>query len=303
MTAIRFSTYEFDADPSLMTPHLEGARSGTTQRVNTGVTTYSTYQPAQDALRDAMQAAPYESTRVGSGPISYSFDSGEVTSAGGPVRHVMSFDGTPGGSVAATVQNQGAFKTVELIPGNPATRTTVQAAIRAGLIEKDGRGGYRDTATVQDAVQAVTQEMNPQAAPEAQQDAHFLPAEVQQWAQAIEPIPQQLYDAGVARALDAAAKGGTMDHVVMSLARDVGMAPEEAAAVVTQGVQTYTAAVERALARVGVTAAEREDLYAWMRKEEPGHMRHALQQLVLGQRTEEFTKLAMRWQTAKMVRR
>ena len=63
--------------------------------------------------------------------------------ASGPVRAVHSYSGTAGGSVAATMQNIGGQRTVELIPGNPATRTSRRRGlirIRAASRESFPRG-------------------------------------------------------------------------------------------------------------------------------------------------------------------
>ncbi|NOD83751.1 hypothetical protein [Ruegeria sp. HKCCD6119] len=40
-------------------------------------------------------------------------------------------------NVAASVRNDGGFRTVEVEPGNPASRTSVEAALAAGLITKE----------------------------------------------------------------------------------------------------------------------------------------------------------------------
>ena len=78
-----------------------------------------------------------------------------------------------GASIVATMKNAasefsqraGRGSSVELIPGNPASRTSLEHAVREGLIAPDGNGGYRDVG-IQEAPKAA-----PAVQPQQQQQA------------------------------------------------------------------------------------------------------------------------------------
>ena len=66
-----------------------------------------------------------------------------LEATGGTARHVVSYEGTPGGSVLATLDAHGRSQSVELIPGNPASRTSVEVALREGVLRRNGSASWR----------------------------------------------------------------------------------------------------------------------------------------------------------------
>ncbi|MEY8688901.1 MAG: hypothetical protein AB9M53_03355 [Leptothrix sp. (in: b-proteobacteria)] len=291
----RFSTYEFEADQSLLTPHLPDAF-----QVHSRDTKHSTYRPTAEDTRGFVHSPQ---TRVHTGALSFTAGDGTAQDVGGVAKHQVSFDGTPGGSVASTFARSGALHTVELIPGQPATRTDVRAAVRAGLIESDGRGGWRDTANRAAAVAAVEAAGRPDKAPEAPQISEtFDKEDMSLWAEDIAPLDQQVYDSAVSRAMDAAATGQGLEHVAVQLAKSAGMDPALAAEYVQAGTAMYQRATDKALARVGITGQDLQEFYGHLRQSQPGPLRHALQVLTLGHDTSEFKKLGVSWQEARMRR-
>jgi hypothetical protein len=205
--------------------------------------------------------------------------------------------------VAATFARSGALQTVELIPGQPATRTDVRSAARAGLIEPDGRGGWRDVANQAAAVAAVEASTRPEEAPEEPQVGEtFDKKDLSLWAEDIAPLDQQVYDSAVSRAMEAAATGQGLEHVAVQLAKSAGMDPALAAEYVQAGTAMYQRATDKALARMGISGQELQEFYAHLRQEQPGNLRHALQKLALQHDTSEFKKLGVSWQEARMRR-
>lgn len=84
-------------------------------------------------------------SRVYTGPIRLNIGDprGAVQDAG-RVTFQHTTDGKAGGSVAATLRRAGTEQTVELIPGDPSSRTGVTSAIREGLLVRDASGHLQD---------------------------------------------------------------------------------------------------------------------------------------------------------------
>lgn len=271
--------------------------------------------------KELYSAPAWSPTRVCSGPVRMTagFDSEaqyvNQQNASGPVRAVHSYSGTAGGSVAATMQNIGGQRTVELIPGNPATRTNVTLALREGLIEADGQGGFRDSGNVARAAEgpqavaapapAAAPAQAPVEAPEPLHEA-FDAEDMSLWAQDIEPLPQQAYDSAVNRTMAAVVNGGegsldgALSRVANELAQQAGIDQKLAAEYVQSGAAMYQRTVERALEKAGMVGDEdTQPFYKWLRQVKQPEMQHALQQLVHKNDPSYFVRLGVQWQGHK----
>lgn len=84
----------------------------------------------------------HEAARVHQGPTRFNMGYGEVTQSS-VTKYTVGQDRDTS-SVAATLQRLNGADTVELIPGNSASRTHIRQAIADGLIEPAGPGLWRD---------------------------------------------------------------------------------------------------------------------------------------------------------------
>src|SRR4051794_22790032 len=71
-------------------------------------------------------------SRVLTGAVQYTAGQEQPVQTG-QAFHRVSYDGTAGGSVLASLQKHGPHASVELRPGDPSSRTMVEVAIREGL--------------------------------------------------------------------------------------------------------------------------------------------------------------------------
>lgn len=275
----------------------------------------SAFDPALH--REKHSAPAWSPTRVCTGPIRWTAGQEpqyvNQQNDSGPVRATVSHSGTAGGSVAATMQHLGGARTVELVPGNPSTRTLVETAVRAGLLESDGQGGFRDPGNVARAAEgpkatapaAVVQEdlQEPaKPAPAAEIHEAFDAEDLDLWNQDIAPLPQAAYDAAVTRTMGAVVSGGAGDmdaalsHVANQLAQSAQIDQTLAAEYVQQGAAMYQRTVERALAKVGLEGQQdTQGFYKWMRQSQQEGMQKALQHLVHLQDPGEFVRLGTKY--------
>ena len=235
------------------------------------------------------------STRVHTGAISITAGDQEARSSGSVTRHSVSFGGTPGGSVAATLQNVNGRQTVELIPGNPATRTDIRAAVRDGLVQRGAGGRWEDASGKDAAVQAMQQ---PQQAPEeapqiAPEDAAiFDPAVDAQWDADIASIPQGAYDSAVASTIGMLVNGGNVDSTARNLAEAAGLEPADAEALLDAGYSFYGNQVTAALAPLGI-AGDRLDQFIDGLSKRQGAYQDAVQKLVYSRDLSGFRTAAV----------
>ena len=232
--------------------------------------------------------AQWEATKVHTGALRVT--NGQEVEQASHSSHSMTFDGTPGGSVMATLQNVGAAgKTVELIPGQPGSRTSLAVALREGVIREAHPGVYED---ISGAPQAIEQSMQQQA--EEQGPAHDLGSEVfdseddQLWAKAIQPMEQGVYDITVSSVTSAAITGSTIECAVSTLVREGRMEPEMARAHVAAGVAMYSRVVERA---VDMSGPRLEEFFSHCRTQ-PRDLQQAIQELTTQRNPAKFKAMA-----------
>ncbi|MBG6078701.1 hypothetical protein [Rubrivivax gelatinosus] len=258
------------------------------------------FQHIPQHLAEAM-AQPTEQARPA--PTRVCGDSLRITngdaeaSSGGVTRHVVSFGGTKGGSVVATLMGVGNAQTVELVPGDATTRTNIRVAMREGLLTRNAAGHLEDAADQRRRVDAWNADAaRPAAQPDDPGADVFSPQQDQQWAREIEPLPQHTYDSTQARAVSFVAHGvGSLDSMAATLARDAGIPPEQARGTIENGIALYQQAADRALGRVGLTGDSLEAFYDHARGR-PGQLQDAIHRLVLQRDPSGFTRMAREWQ-------
>lgn len=235
-----------------------------------------------------------ESTRVCGGTVRFTNGDAEATSTGGPARHQVSFDGVAGGSVVATMQRHGQHQTVELVPGQPGSRTQLSVALREGVIRQTQPGIYED---VSGRPEGIVEALNaPAAEPgQAAEEDHFDVEDKQDWGRAIEPLPQSSYDAAVASAGLAVATGGGLSRAAHDLASSAGIEVAQAREYVEAGVAIHERTVARA---VGLEGPRKEAFYAHCR-EHPGPLQDAIQRLVHRRDVSGFVALSKAFNRAQ----
>ena len=281
---------------------MEGAYLPSTTRVGNSVTRWSA---ADERPAEVLHHSP--ALRVGSGTVRFTangngFDAEEV---GGVARATASHAGTVGGSRAVTLQHVGTSQSVELEPGNPASRTDVKTAERMGLIRRNSAGAWEDvgastyTTTQQPQTQQQpAEEPSPEAAHAAQlQAAGIEPAEAARWQAMVDPLPQAAFDLAQARMIAAVAAGSFqgLEDAATALHQTAGVSHEEARALINAGFDFHATAISRVLGRVGVTDADA--LAGWARANDPHMLTHSLQQLVVAANPAPLRSLAVRFQT------
>jgi hypothetical protein len=240
------------------------------------------------------RAAPTEpapTSRVHGGVTRFDFGTAEAESTG-IARYTHTTAGTPGGGVLASLDRQGRNMTVELQPGNPASRTDVATAIREGVLIRDAQGNLQeapDAKQVIEALQPAPAEEKPQGDPGAEV---FNQEHDQIWSEAIAPLPQSAYDAAVASGIAATIGTGDTDQTIRALAGNAGISVEEAEEFVEAGIGMYTRAVEKALQPLGIEGDRLQDAFAYMREQAPGKLAEALGKLVHARDVSGFKELA-----------
>jgi hypothetical protein len=208
----------------------------------------------------------------------------------------------PGGSIMATVRRDANGTSVETRPGDPSSRTLIQSAVREGFVRETGPGTYADNvealAGPSDAPE-VAQQDNDEGDPADPGFGVFDPNEDAIWAENIEPIPQAIYDASIARSIGAVLTEDNLDAVGQELAKSAGMAPALAAEFVGAGYEVHRRIADRELGKLGLFDGELDAAYAWMRETKGPALRHCLQQFVMGRDITPLRKLAGEFQAER----
>jgi hypothetical protein len=212
----------------------------------------------------------------------------------GIARYIATQDGVRGGSVAATLQRHGPNASVELEPGNPASRTLVSEAIRQGLLQRDFSGRLVDAPRQKELVEASQRQ--PDEKPETDPGAEdFDPEQDAEWAKAIEPLSQSSYDAAVASSIGAVIGGNRgFERAAENLAKAAGMQPGDAHAYVQAGYDMYRGVVDRAVGSQGIPTEALEAFYADCRTRQ-GELQEAIQRVVHMRDVSGFHKLAQKY--------
>lgn len=234
--------------------------------------------------------APQESSRVIGGAVQMTYGS-EPVEAGPVARHVESQQGRHGAPVMSTLR-RGSTDSVELEPGNPASRTSLAVAERDGLIRRNAAGVYEDVLKSTAEPTAASAENDPS---DDQPDADagvFNAEEDSLWAEDIAPLPQSAYDSAQASVVAVIAHGmGSVEDTAKSLAKSAGIEPAMALDYVTEGIAMHERTVARALAPLGLTGGRLEEAYAAFR-DQPARLQDAIQRLVHQRDPSGFREMA-----------
>jgi hypothetical protein len=253
------------------------------------------YQEGATDQQQGIEGAPGMPTRAPQpGPSSRVY--------GDTARHVESREGSPGGSVLATLDYRGTTQTVELVPGNPASRTDVGTAIREGLLRRNAAGHleavHNGPAPGASLVAAFGQQEAAQGhQQEAQGDALagvFSPEEDAAWAQTFSEVPEHAFNSGASGLVKALTLGEDFEGAALNVARGAGMDPAKAAELVDYAYEAQRAIVDRAIANVGIGEDQREAFYEFCR-DNPGQLGNALQHLIHGRDVSHFQRMARSW--------
>lgn len=203
------------------------------------------------------------SSRVYGGSLRCSTASDSVSQEVG-ITTVSSLSDVAAGSIMATMQTSygsptatmSPSTTVELEPGNPSTRTTLDVAERMGMVTRNALGIYEAVG------QAALETPSEVQQDEAQGIELFSPAEEAQFASAIVDIPQALYDQAMVSAAASVAATGDIEDLASSLAATCGMAPSQLQEVQASATAMFQAQADKTISALGVNPSE---FYDWAR--------------------------------------
>ena len=217
--------------------------------------------------------------------------------------HQTPITGTVNGSVVATLQS-GSRASVELIPGDPTSRTLVAVAEREGLIRLNDAGRWEDVQKLQ-GQPAVAQA--PQQGPEETTDqttdaeasmGAFCPTLAADWAADIADLPQGAFDSAQSSMIGVIALGsGSLEDTALSLARNIpGMSPELAREHIDGGLYVHQQAADKAMSQI-VAPHELEAMYAAFR-DDPQKLMPAIQAMTLAHDMRPLKALAIAWKAS-----
>jgi hypothetical protein len=244
--------------------------------------------------------------RVHSGATRYTAGQDGDASSASFTRHVVTDAGTAGGSILATLRREGGAATVETIPGNPASRTLVESALREGLLVRNAAGALADAEgkgdaprtleTVQAEQQAV-QVAQQQAASQAQAEADhgvFSAEEDRSFVEAMAPVPDEAYRPAVSKGIAALALGQDLDGVVRQLAESGRMEIDAAGEVVEAGRAYFQNIANRAVMQAGIPEAHLPAFYESLQGN-PNLLMSALNAMATARDVSVLRKAAHEW--------
>jgi len=260
------------------------------------VTRFQVIPEGQEAAFEAAQAAPAGPEAVQ--PMSRVY--------GERLSYTVPTDGQAGQSVLETYADRHGSPTVEMIPGNPASRTLVDVAIREGLLrrgpggvleEVKGSQGTPQNLSEKQAEETERQQLEQQAAEQAQAEALegvFSEAEDAQWREAFADLPEHAVTASGSRIVNALVLGTEVENAYKGLSQDTGLDPAKAAELVEHAFNLQAAIVDRAVAKVGVTSQLKGAFFESLR-DQPGQLGNALQRLIHARDVTPFQQLGREW--------
>jgi len=253
--------------------------------------------------------AEYQPNRVASGVTKLTIGSSGTNSIeqSGVTRH-QTYNQRSSDSVMGTLERVNGKDTVELIPGNAASRTGIQQAFKDGLITPIGNGHWANASEGRNSgYQPTQQQQNQQATSgsatgdntteQLQSDPGagiFNPAEDAEWAEWIEPLPQFAFDgaaAGVTAAVLAGDEG--FERAAAQLAEQAGIEPELANEYVQAGYDMHERLVAKEAAAMGVT--DKAGFYSWLRESKAQALHRAVQSLSASRDIQPWRVLALEY--------
>ena len=242
----------------------------------------------------------YEPNRVSTGVTKLTIGSSgnDSIEQSGVTRH-NTFHDRNTSSVMGTMQRVNGVDTVELQPGNSASRTNIKQALKDGLVTPIGNGLYANA--------SEGRSYQPQQQPAATTDGNateqlqadpgagvFIPEEDAQWQDWIDPLPQHSFDAASAGVTAAVLAGddGFAKSAAM-LAESAGIEVAEALNYVEEGYALHERHVAREAAAMGVT--DKQGFYGWLREAKPQALHRAIQALSAARDVTPFRVLALEY--------
>lgn len=272
-----------------------------------GLTRISHGAPAQDELARRVEEEP-QPARVGGTYVRANSRTGEVETLPSFASHTHTPDRpNPSGSVMQSMRMEGASRTVELVPGEPSSRTLLSVAIREGLVVETAPGVYTDRNAPQQGTTATNeapQANDKPASTDPLDGTVFDKGEYAIWAAETAGIPDHHYDravAGVTAALSTA-NPEKLEGVVMTLAQAEGMEPDAARELVDTGVEWFAAALSKDLQKtLGMTTEQVDGLYDQFRERPHPRLAEAIQQLAVFGRSDVFREIALAYKVQSAV--
>lgn len=275
---------------------VSGPVAGNFQQMSGGVLRYSMAADDPGAVVENYQP---EAVRANVGAV---YRSGADGTSVMPTHHSYMANEPAGGAtgILATARNNfGRLVTPSEITPTTLVRygqseTQAQVLERMGVLGRDGNGRYYETQSAQNTPasgyqQPQVEQQTPQASAPSENDftVELFPQDIEDTvAAAIDPIPQPMYQAAMAKMLE-----GTMgEHDYQEIARMAGITPEDA--------RQRTQFVERAFAEQANSIARRagvgdpQELWNWAQQEKPEAFAHARQEMVFGRNTGPMRALA-----------
>jgi hypothetical protein len=171
--------------------------------------------------------------------------------------------------------------TIELEPGNPGSRVTIQVAESLGFITKNEYGQYIQ----------VTQ---PQGTPEGSISQHEGPElfEPQQEAAInaqIADIPEPIFNEAMAKAAASVALNGDIEDFSASVSSTTGIPVEQLQASKDALVTAFQGQADAAIHKLGV---DPQDLYDWARENHPQELARAVREQIFGRSLTAYRELA-----------
>lgn len=175
--------------------------------------------------------------------------------------YTIAHEGTAGGSVAQTLRREGAQGfSVELVPGDPNSRTSAAVAARMGVLREQA-GTYVDVGSTDrlEAQQAIQADFDQGSLPVPDVEAFPVAAEEVLQA-AVEPLPQHSYDNALSQLTALAVyENGSLEQIGARIATSSGMLNHgDGTAVAHVIAKHFETAAARALEQVGVVGKERQ---------------------------------------------
>lgn len=198
-----------------------------------------------------------------------------------------------------SMRTEGGAKTVELIPGDPSSRTLLSVALREGLVVESAPGHFMDRNAPAQTQQGANE--SPKANPETPSadpmaETVFEKAEYAIWSAETAHIPDASYDravAGVTAALSTA-NPEKLEGVVMALAQAEGWEPAQAQELIDTGIEWHAASLSKDLQKtMGLSKDQVEGLYDQLRERSHPRLSEAIQRLAITGRSDVFKEIAL----------
>jgi hypothetical protein len=264
-----------------------------------GNVTRVTHGDTSDSSSGSPLVTPQESSRVSAGPIRFDMSTGAIQQ-GGTTRYQAGEERSGSSSVMATLQRDRSGASVELEPGNSASRTLLATAVRSGLVEPSGSPGeYRDRQTAQPAGEVGANEPGeaPEEAPKDPGEGVFNASDDADWNDVIAPLDQSAYDSAAASVTVAVLSGADgFQKATAKLAEHAGLAPDIAADIISMGYDFYETTVSREVASLGLSGESKAEFYEWARLNKGSSLHQAIQSLTTGRDVSGFRNLALEFQ-------